>query len=91
MKEEKSDSTIRIHLEETYTKKTTKGFVEISNLTHPELEGMTKLEMIDYIKENIYFMQSSKGNFLQTLDQEIENSPVLEEKIYLETIKYNFS
>lgn len=90
MNEDKSLPKVKIYFEETVIKKTLRGPVSICHLSHPELAGMNKEEMIDFIRENIHFMKAINKNFYETLDQEIENYTILEEKSYTDTIKFNF-
>jgi len=48
--------------------------------THPELEGMTEEEMIEYIKENIYEMSAFRTEDYDSLGDEIEDAEIVREK-----------
>jgi hypothetical protein len=54
--------------------------VEVGPDTHPELEGMTEDEMIEYIKENIYEMSAFRTEDYDSLGDEIEDSEIVREK-----------
>lgn len=53
--------------------------VDISN--YPELEGKTDEEIVDYIKENAYEMESTDGDSYDSLGEELADQDIIREKI----------
>ena len=52
----------------------------ISEETHPELAGMSKDEMINYVKENVYEMPSFSFDDYDSLGDELEDAEIEKEK-----------
>ena len=52
----------------------------ISEETHPELVGMSKDEMINYVKENVYEMSAFSFEDYDSLGDELEGVEIEKEK-----------
>lgn len=90
--ENKIDKNIDVNIfyEEIATHFIVRGPITVNKETHPELKGMSKKEMINYIEENVFRMKAVNGERYQTLDQELSDSNLIRDKSYTDTVKFGF-
>lgn len=72
---------IKVYRTESYSTWVTREPVEIDTNDYPELEGMSKEEIEDYVKSNSYEMKPTNDEYWDSLEMEINESDVRREKI----------
>lgn len=85
MAENETPKTITVGATEYYETSLFRESLELNVEDYPELAGMTKEEMIDYIEENAWEMKPTDSEIYDTLADELMDRDVVRDKITNET------
>jgi cytochrome c553 len=81
---------LNVYATESYTTWLVREPVEIDTDNYPELEGMSKDEIKDYIKENAYEMKAINEEYYENLEEELNDKDIRRDKTYGEEISIIF-
>ena len=80
---------MKIYMEKTYEVYEIYGPIEINVEEHPELEGKTEEEILEYLTEIMYTENIGEGQEDNLVDEFLFNTDMIKDKVYneVETIK----
>lgn len=92
MSEEKKETpkTISVFATEGYSTYIVREAIELNVADYPELDGMTKQEMIDYIESNAWEMKpTNEESYCESLAEELNEKDIFREKLNNESQEIN--
>ena len=73
---------INVYATESYTTWMVREPIEIDTDNYPELEGMSKDEVKEYIRDNYYEMKPTNEEWFADLGEELNQMDIRRDKIY---------
>ena len=90
MSEKETPKTISVFATEGYSTYIVRETIELNVADYPELAGMDKQEIIDYIEENAWEMKpTDEEGYYESLAEELNDKDIFREKLNNESQEIN--